>query len=159
MMISLHCRRGRCIALAGFFTFSSWGLGIETAAAQEAPAAIEAQAAENGVAPVSNVLAQFTTGVENREPVDQVTFVENGAAKIYFFSDLRNLEDQVVTHRWSYQGETVARVDFQVRGPRWRVWSTKELRADLIGDWTVEIVTESGEVIAAETFTHSPPND
>jgi hypothetical protein len=29
---------------------------------------------------------------------------------------------------------------------------------DLIGDWTVEIVTAEGEVIAAETFTFTAPD-
>jgi hypothetical protein len=29
---------------------------------------------------------------------------------------------------------------------------------DLIGDWTVEIVTQEGEVIASETFTYTPPD-
>lgn len=104
-----------------------------------------------------SALAQFTTGVEDREPIDQVTFVSNDVRKVFFFSDLRDLAGQTVTHRWIYEGETRAEVPFEVRGPRWRVWSSKELLEDWIGDWTVEIVTEDGEVIAAETFTYSPP--
>jgi hypothetical protein len=116
-----------------------------------------------------SVLAQFTTGIEDREPVDQITFVENGVKKIFFFSDLRGLAGRTVQHRWIYDGKTIAEVNFEVRGPRWRVWSSKELLADWIGDWTVEIVTVDadddtddglgdGEVIAAETFTYSAPD-
>ena len=52
----------------------------------------------------------------------------------------------------------MAHVPFEVRGPRWRVWSSKKLIPDLIGDWTVEIVTAEGEVIAAETFTYTAPD-
>jgi len=119
-----------------------------------------------------SVLAQFTTGVENREPIDQVSFVENEAQKIFFFTDLRGLEGRTVLHRWIYDGNVVAEVSFDVRGPRWRVWSSKELLSDWIGDWTVEIVVtgpsdadgDDGapvagieEVIAAETFTFSAP--
>jgi len=48
-------------------------------------------------------------------------------------------------------------VVFDVKGPRWRVWSSKDLIEDWIGDWTVEIVTDEGEVLAAETFTYSAP--
>ena len=102
-----------------------------------------------------SVLAQFTSAVENREPVDQITFVANDVRKIIFFTDLRGLGNQTVTHRWIYNGETTAEVPFQVRGPRWRVWSSKKMLEELIGDWTVEIVSEAGEVIAAETFTYS----
>ncbi len=104
------------------------------------------------------VLAQFTTAVENREPIDQITFVQNKVEKVFFFSDLRGLAGQTVQHRWIYDGKTVAEVSFKVRGPRWRVWSSKDLMPDWIGDWTVEIVVADGSVIAAETFTYSAPD-
>lgn len=103
---------------------------------------------------VPSALAQFTTGVEDREPVDQVTFVGNDVRKIYLFSDLRGLDGRVVTHRWIHDGVVHAEIPFEVRGPRWRVWSSKELLEDWLGDWTVEIVTDEGVVIAAETFTY-----
>ena len=104
------------------------------------------------------VIAQFTTAVENREPIDQITFVQNKVEKVFFFSDLRGLAGQTVQHRWIYDGKTVAEVSFEVRGPRWRVWSSKDLMPDWIGDWTVEIVVADGSVIAAETFTYSAPD-
>ncbi len=105
-----------------------------------------------------SVIAQFTTAIENREPVDQVTFVSNDVRTIYFYTDLRGFEGQTLTHRWLHDGETRAEVEFEVRGPRWRVWSSKDLLEDWIGDWTVEIVSAAGEVVAAETFTYSAPD-
>jgi hypothetical protein len=105
-----------------------------------------------------SALTQFTTAVENREPIDQVTFVPHNTQTITFFSDLRGLQGTTVRHRWVYDGKTMAEVDFGIRGARWRVWSSKDLVAEWIGDWTVEIVTETGEVIAAETFTYSGPD-
>ena len=105
-----------------------------------------------------SALAQFTTAVENREPIDQVTFVPHKTQTITFFSDLRGLQGTTVRHRWVYDGKTMAEVDFGIRGPRWRVWSSQNLVAEWTGDWTVEIVTETGEVIAAETFTYSGPD-
>ena len=102
-----------------------------------------------------SALGQFTTAVENREPVDQVSFVENDVRTIIFFSDLRQLEGRTVTHRWLHGDAVRAEVAFEVRGPRWRVWSSKDLLEDWLGDWTVEIVLDDGEVIAAETFTYT----
>lgn len=114
------------------------------------------QAIDEFVEPaVPSALAQFTTAVENREPVDQISFVENDVRSIIFFSDLRQLEGRTVTHRWIHGDVVQAEVDFEVRGPRWRVWSSKDLLEDWLGDWTVEIVTDDGEVIAAETFTYT----
>jgi hypothetical protein len=144
--------RGLTRALAtGFAYFSVFAIGalvlaVPLATAQEASDEIEA---------LPSALAQFTTGVENREPIDQVTFVGSDVRKITFFSDLRALAGHTVTHRWIYQGKTVAEIPFVVGGPRWRVWSSKKLLEDWLGDWTVEIVTDDGEVIAAETFTYS----
>lgn len=143
-------RRGR-LALTGLLV-ALWL--APPAIAQEAQ---EAAPAETLAEQPPSALAQFTTAVENREPIDQVTFVSNDVRKILFFSDLRGLAGRTVTHRWIYDGEVRAEVDFEVRGPRWRVWSSKELLEDWLGDWTVEIVTDDGEVIAAETFTYSAP--
>jgi hypothetical protein len=103
-------------------------------------------------------LAQFTTAIENREPTDHVTFIANDVERVFFYTDLRDLEGQTISHRWLYNGTVMGHVPFEVRGPRWRVWSSKKLIPDLIGDWTVEIVTAEGEVIAAETFTYSAPD-
>jgi hypothetical protein len=113
---------------------------------------VSAQAQEARIA-----LAQFTTAIENREPVDQVAFVENDVRKVFFYTDLRGLDGQTINHRWLHDGTVMADVSFEVRGPRWRVWSSKELLPDWIGDWTVEIVTGEGEVIAVETFTYTAP--
>ena len=108
---------------------------------------------------IVSALGQFTTAVEDREPIDQVTFVGTEVNKIFFFSDLRGLAGESVTHRWIFRSEVMAEVVFEVRGPRWRVWSSKDLLEDWIGDWTVEIVRSDGEVIAAETFTYSAPGN
>ena len=125
------------------------------AGAQAVPAEPLAEDIPSEEAP--SALAQFTTAVEDREPVDQVSFVPNDVRQIFFFSDLRGLMGQTVKHRWIHDGEIQAEVAFEVRGPRWRVWSSKELLPDRLGDWTVEIVDGSGEVIAAETFTYTAP--
>lgn len=102
-----------------------------------------------------SVLAQFTSGIENREPIDQITFVENDVHQVFFFSDLRGFEGMLVRHRWSYRGQMQAEVEFSVLGPRWRVWSSKNLEPEAVGDWTVEIVTQDDETLASETFTYS----
>ena len=151
MIFSLRARRATIWRLAAFATLGVWVVSGPAHPQQNDTS--EAAQSDPVVAPT--VVIQFTTGIEDREPLDQVTFVESDIEKIYLFSDLRGLAGQIVTHRWSYKGQTMAEVAFEVRGPRWRVWSSKELRLDWLGDWTVEIVSQDGEVFAAETFTYS----
>ncbi len=117
--------------------------------------------AEELVSPVPDAKvarAVFTSGIENREPVDELANVSGDLPEVYFFTDLRGLEGRTVTHRWELDGETVAEVSFQIGGPRWRVYSKKTLGPGLKGDWTVVVVDESGWPVDAAMFRYSPPS-
>lgn len=129
------------------------GQAAESAPATESASPGRERAAPLEPTPVRTALVQFTTGIEEREPIDQVSFVSNDLRQIFFYSDLRHMQGQVVAHRWLYEGVEVARVPFLVGGPRWRVWSSKELPEQSLGNWSVEIVAEDGEVVATESFT------
>jgi hypothetical protein len=153
----LRVRVRSIAAVTALGLFLSSGFAAVLARAQPVPEPASVPETETEPSRLPSVVAQFTTAIEDRAPVDQVTFVSNAIGTIYLYSDLRGLEGQIVTHRWLYGGETKAEVRFEVRGPRWRVWSSKDLLPDWVGDWTVEIVGENGEVIAAETFTYSAP--
>ncbi|EAR09427.1 DUF2914 domain-containing protein [Reinekea blandensis] len=95
---------------------------------------------------------QFTTAVEDREPVDALTDAMN-INPMYYFTELKGFEGTVVTHRWMYNGEQMANVTFNVGGPRWRVYSSKQLLPEWDGDWTVEVVDEQGQVVASDTVS------
>lgn len=98
--------------------------------------------------------AMFTTGVDSREPVDQVLILKNSATQLYFFTDLRHMQGQTVTHRWEYEGRTVMTKSFDVRGPRWRVYSKKDLAPEQLGRWTVVVVNEQGWPLKAQVFRY-----
>ncbi len=100
------------------------------------------------------VLATFTTEISDREPVDDVSFLGNEKRVVYFFTDLRNMEGQTVRHVWTYQGNEMGRVDFEVKGKRWRVWSSKQLLPAWLGTWTVSVLNAEDEVLATESFTY-----
>lgn len=100
-------------------------------------------------------LAQFTTEIEDREPVDAISFLDNQSREIIFFTDFRGFGGQTLTHRWEYRGKVMGEVTFDVESDRWRAWSRKQLLPVWLGDWTVSVVKPDGEVIAAETFSYS----
>ncbi|MFW5452431.1 DUF2914 domain-containing protein [Thioalkalivibrio sulfidiphilus] len=97
--------------------------------------------------------AQFTTGVVDREPVDAVRGVSADTDRLFFFTELRDLQGQHVVHRWEYAGEPVAVVGFDVGGPRWRVWSSKQMEPEQTGTWRVYVVKEDGSVLASEELS------
>src|SRR3990170_7528091 len=88
--------------------------------------------------------SQFTSAVISREPVDNIEILRNDVSTIYFFTELHNLEGQTITHRWEYQGATMAEVAFQVSAQRWRAWSNKQFSPQQTGEWKVSIVDQAG---------------
>ena len=118
--------------------------------AAQAPAATAAPASMGTVA-----RAAITNGIEDREPVDNVARVTTETDKIYYFTELRDMEGQSVTHRWDRNGETMAEVEFAVGGPRWRVYSSKNLIPELTGEWRVSVVDGAGNTVRADTFMYT----
>ena len=110
--------------------------------------------AESPIPGASVARAQFTTDIENREPVDRVVTLDNSSSSIYFFSELRGLEGRTVTHRWEYGGRVISEIPFEVGGSRWRVYSKKSLGSEMLGKWTVIIVDQSGWPLHASIFEY-----
>lgn len=97
--------------------------------------------------------ATFTSAVADREPVDRVTSASSDERRIYFFTELRNMSGEQVAHRWEYDGQVMAEVPFHVGGPRWRVWSSKNLEPFWKGEWKVSVM-KGGEVLETRSFRY-----
>lgn len=127
----------------------------QTAAPAEAPSAEKAEAgAETWAGRVTR--ASFTSGIIHREPQDSITSLSNEHSGIVFFTELSDLDGHTVSHVWQREGAEMARVPFVVSGPRWRVYSTKELEPGWTGKWTVRVEDESGRVLHTQSFSYVP---
>lgn len=124
---------------------------VAPAPAEPAPTGTTATAATDGEV----ARAQFTTAVQNREPVDQLAALPNNSENVYFFTELKGLEGQTVTHRWEHNGEVMAEVKFDVGGPRWRVFSSKRLDPSWLGEWKVTVVDANGGTLSANSFSYT----
>jgi hypothetical protein len=103
------------------------------------------------------VRAQFTTSIVDREPVDQVVVLSPPSDEVFFFSQIGNMQGRTVTHRWEFQGQVVSRVPFEVKGPRWRVYSKYRLEPDQFGEWSVTVIDQSGWPLYTELFRYERP--
>jgi hypothetical protein len=99
--------------------------------------------------------AVFAKNVVQRTPQNIVSEINNDIGKIYFFTNLRNFAGQKLTHRWIYNDKVMAEVHFAPKGPRWRVYSSKNLWHNWTGMWKVEVVNESDEVILTKSFMYN----
>ncbi len=97
----------------------------------------------------------FTTAIKNREPRDNVTVLPNDHQKVFYFTELRNMTGQTVRHRWKYKGKVMAEVRFKVRGPRWRVYSSKWLEKHMVGNWQGSVIDSRGRTLSSATFRYA----
>ncbi len=133
----------------------------------EAPAAVDAaldaapdaalDAAPHEGATAENVVrASVTTSIVDREPVDSVDTVTNEQELIFFFTEIADLSGGTITHRWEYNDEIMAEVPLEIGGSRWRTHSSKRLFKGWIGEWTVSVVDDSGQVLRSLSFNYVP---
>jgi hypothetical protein len=125
--------------------------------AQAAPA----PAPEADVVPKPNgrvTRSTLTTAVIDREPQDSVETLTNDDVQIFYFTEVRDATGDVITHRWEWMGTVMAEVPIAVVGPRWRIYSRKNLDPSWLGEWTVTAVDSSGRVLSQDrfTFTEAP---
>lgn len=99
--------------------------------------------------------ALFTSGITDREPVDDLISLGNEISKVYFFTEVRGLAGQKIIHRWLFQDQIFAEVEFAIGGPRWRVWSSKNLPSNYIGEWQVLVVDENGAVLSKNLLVYT----
>ena len=119
------------------------------------PAATPTTASPPVAATASVSQAQFTTAVNNREPADNITTLDNSHTQVLFFTALNGAAGQTITHRWQYNGQTMAEVKFQPKASHWRVWSSKNLLPGETGTWTVDVVDGNGNVLTSKTFNYT----
>lgn len=100
---------------------------------------------------------QLTWEVRNREPTTALPAVINlgsrEVVRVYFFNELQGLKGQTVYHDWYLNGERVARVDIDAFLDRMRASSGKYINREMLGDWRVEAVTDSGTVLGSGSFS------
>ena len=98
----------------------------------------------------------FTTGVAEREPVDKLGQLTNDKEKVYFFTEITGMAGHTITHRWEHSGDVKAEVKFKVGSDRWRIWSSKNLQPQWVGEWIVTVIDEEGKVLAEESMAYVP---
>jgi hypothetical protein len=98
--------------------------------------------------------ALFTTAIEEHEPAGSVDSLSTAIDQVYFFTEIVGLQGDMITHRWTHRGEVRAEVPFSIGGPRWRVYSSKQLLPAWTGEWTVEVLGADGKVLGTKRLVY-----
>ncbi len=106
------------------------------------------------------IRAQLSTGLEEKEPIDEIPNVlrmdSDGLIRIYLFTEIQGMKGQLHFHDWYLEDERVARVEIRPSVDSMRASSAKYIDRHMLGDWRVEVVTEEGELLAKGAFSVLP---
>ena len=121
-------------------------------AATAATGAQETLASEAPAAMVLSMKAMaFCTSVEEREPMGESSEFTTDVSTLFFWSNVLNAgEETTVDHIWYLNGAEKARVTLPAKYARNRVWSSKIVPPEWDGEWKVDVVSESGEVLGTK---------
>ena len=113
----------------------------------------------------SVVRAQFTTGIDDSQPVNSINsvFSTQGQvfsldgrplSKLYYFTEISAERGEKIVHRWEHEGEVVAQASFDVGGDSSPIYSSEELPPATPGNWRVVVTDAQGNVIRADRFSY-----
>ena len=110
----------------------------------------------SGIGSAGEVIrAMFTIGIDNREPVIMVDSIDSGSyTSISFFTELQDLTSHNVTHQWTFDDQVMFEKTFEVKGPRWRIWTSKTLIPSWTGSWTVNVLDDDRSVLTSKSFEY-----
>ncbi len=141
-----------------FLGFAILGMSLSAQATDEqAPSGVSAKAAV--LIPGVVTRSQFTHDIKDLEPVDTVSVLTSDQARIVYFTEIRGMAGQTVTHRWEYNGKIILEVPIKVGTSHWRAYSTKTLFPYWIGEWKVSVVDAAGGTLSVNTFTYMKKPD
>ena len=99
--------------------------------------------------------AQFTTSIDDREPVSMIDSLDSSAGNsISFFTEVSDMAGHTVTHQWTHQDKIMFEKTFEVKAERWRIWTSKTLIPDWTGTWTVNVLDNERVLLASKTFEY-----
>ncbi|NIP59574.1 MAG: DUF2914 domain-containing protein [Gemmatimonadetes bacterium] len=97
--------------------------------------------------------AVVTTGVEERQPVDEVSTVSADVGRVFLWTRVTGAQGEVdVAHVWYHGDQEIARVPLRVASPNWRTWTSKEILPHWTGSWRVEVEGPGGQVLHTASF-------
>ena len=98
---------------------------------------------------------ELPRNVINKEPqgeLNEIDWKPNGSVAVWCYSEVTGRRGSVLRYVWYFEGKRIARVLVNVRGNRWRSYSSKLVNQRHLGDWRVELQDSKERVLARAEF-------
>lgn len=136
---------------------AAWGISVSFAAetkpsestgipanAKPAPALVAGEVAR----------AQFTRNIKDLEPVDSISVLPNNITRLIYFTEIRGMTGQTITHRWEFNGKVRLEKKMEIGSVRWRAFSHKTLNPNQLGEWKASVIDANGGTLSVNTFSY-----
>jgi hypothetical protein len=104
---------------------------------------------------------QLAQSIEQREPIGDYAanvMVKAGELKkVFFFTQITDLANTQITHRWFYQGQEKAVVTLNIGSDNWRTYSSKMIPSYWSGTWQVQVWQEDKLLLSSEFTVAQEP--
>ncbi len=90
--------------------------------------------------------------LEPARVLDSTAALQDGFLKLYFYTDLQGHAGDTLIYSWYRNDKRVAKVRIPVGSDRWRSHASKNISAEMRGDWKVEVTDRRGNTLATSTF-------
>ena len=92
--------------------------------------------------------AAICRSVEDLEPIGAGDVFSSDQGRLSCFSRVVGAqEDTEIVHNWYYGETLMAGINLHVGSSSWRTYSTKNILPEQTGEWKVEIMSQSGELL------------
>lgn len=99
------------------------------------------------------------TGIAERNLVGRNDRFPEGA-KVWLWTRVVGAESgEQIRHVWSHRGRVYMNATLRIGASHWRTYSTLELPTGTAGEWTVEVRSPDGTVLAQQTFQCITPHE
>lgn len=132
-----QCKMGRCflifLCVSCFFPSFALAQQNQKATAKKAP---------NQLAISQSVICE---GIKDFAPINEAAVFSITIGSVYCYSYFDPIpEETFIYHNWYFRDELTARIKLTLKPPRWKTYSTIQLREADKGPWRVEITGPKG---------------
>ncbi len=104
----------------------------------------------------SVIRASLNSGAKDKEPYKPVNLPvrlsKGQTAEVFYFNELRGINDQVLYHYWSKNGQVLDKKPLNVNHSREKVKSGRTLGYKDKGEWQIQLVDGKGKVFSEVNF-------
>jgi Protein of unknown function (DUF2914) len=100
-----------------------------------------------------SVTGALGTGVENRTLIEESTQFGAYVGRVYCLITVSGADQPTeVETVWYYKDKEKARTELPIKYKKHRTWSYKTIHPQQVGDWRVDVVDSSGNVLKSLSF-------